>query len=123
MATAPETVLSNVLLLPELKLIQCRSQARDIACESTAVSRPCPHCGQSSSSIYDHRIVRLKDIALTLGDPPTRLQVLKRRFSCKPCKRVFSEVLPGVRPRRRTTERFRAQVMWACDRFNSLKQV
>jgi transposase len=52
-----------------------------------------------------------------------RLVVRKRRFSCRPCGRPFTEPVPGIRKGYRTTERYRRSVLWACENFSDLTQV
>jgi transposase len=51
------------------------------------------------------------------------LEVRKRRFSCKPCGRPFTEYIPGIRKGSRTTERFRRAVLWACENYVDLERV
>jgi transposase len=63
-----------------------------------------------------------------ITDQPIRgagvnLTVLKRRFRCPGCRKVFTEPLQGVRKGFRTTDRFRRGVKWACDNFSDLKRV
>jgi transposase len=52
-----------------------------------------------------------------------RLKILKRRFSCKPCRRPFTEPVPGILPGRRTTQRFRLAVTEACEKYTDLSRV
>jgi transposase len=51
------------------------------------------------------------------------LFLTKRRLYCKPCKKPFTEPVPGVRKGRRTTERYRAELLWACENYTDLKRV
>jgi transposase len=52
-----------------------------------------------------------------------RLVVRKRRFSCRPCGRPFTEPVPGIRKGYRTTERYRRSLLWACENFSDLSRV
>jgi transposase len=52
-----------------------------------------------------------------------RLEIRKRRFFCKPCRKPFTEPIQGVFKSHRTTQRYRKDVMWACANFSDLKQV
>jgi transposase len=52
-----------------------------------------------------------------------KLSIKKRRFFCKPCRKPFTEPIAGVIKGRRTTERYRRAVVWACGAFSDLKQV
>jgi len=51
------------------------------------------------------------------------LKILKRRFRCTNCKKVFTEPIPGVRKGFKTTERYRRGIRWACENFKDLKSV
>ena len=81
----------------------------------------CPKCATPSSSVYDRRWVRLKDDPLRTRQ--TILWVRKRRFSCRTCKKPFTEPVDGVRKGYRTTERYRRRLLWACEHFSDLKSV
>lgn len=51
------------------------------------------------------------------------LCIRKRRFACQPCGRPFTEPVAGIRKGARCTERYRKEVLWACERFGDLKAV
>lgn len=116
--------LPQVLLLPEIKLIkwdQDRWHRQHIWVEKNSIFEVCPKCANKSSSIYDHRWVKLHD-------QPIRgnlvcIHVHKRRFYCKACRKPFTEPVSGVRKGKRTTERYRRGLLWACDNFTDLKRV
>jgi transposase len=118
--TMPEMSLTDFVLLPELRLRHFGSNGLWL-CEKVSDFEVCPRCANPSHSVYDHRWVSVRDEDVR-GDHIT-LKVLKRRFSCKPCRKPFTEPIPGVLPGRRTTQRFRLAVMQACDRYTDLKRV
>jgi transposase len=70
---------------------------------------------------YDSRTVRLKDHPVR--DKLVILRVKKRRYFCRPCKKPFTESLPGVRKGDRCTERYRKGLRWAAENFSDLKKV
>lgn len=112
------------LLLPELKLVGV-SRISD-SCRLFRVTKEvrgavCPKCATFSSVRYDRRKVVLRD--QPLQGKKILLEVWKHRYFCKPCKRPFTEPIDGVMPGRQTTQRFRAQVYWACENFTDLKRV
>lgn len=114
--------LARFTLLPELKCISFRETRKGSLIEAEKVSEfeVCPKCAEKSSSTYDRRWVRVKD-------EPIRgkyivLRIRKRRFWCRPCKKPFTEPVPGIGKRQRTTARFRRALKWACDTFESLKK-
>jgi transposase len=116
--------LARFILLPELKLTNWHKQktaSNLIEAEKFSRFEVCPKCANPSSSIYDHRSVMLKDAPLRGSG--IKLRVLKRRFFCKPCKKPFTEPIPGVGKRHRTTQRYRRDVLWACENFSDLKRV
>jgi transposase len=67
----------------------------ELLAKKESVFEVCPKCATPSSSVYDHRWVRLRDDPLRTRQ--TILWVRKRRFSCKPCKKPFTEPVDGVR--------------------------
>jgi len=121
----PETMLLRHLLLPELKLTRTwrKPLTRTVAMEAEKVSdvEVCPRCATASSSVYDHRTVRVRDTPIR--GLAVRLLVRKRRFSCRPCQRPFTEPVPGIRKGYRSTERYRRSLLWACENFSDLSRV
>lgn len=121
----PETMLLRRLLLPELKFERSwrKPGTRTVAVQAEKVSafEVCPRCATASTSIYDRRTVAIRDAPLR--DVAVRLVVRKRRFSCRPCGRPFTEPLPGIRKGYRTTERYQRSLLWACENFSDLTRV
>ena len=119
--------LFRYLLLPELELLDARPGGRDglggteLFAEKRSPMEVCPRCAQPSTSVYDHRWVRLRDDPLRVRQ--LILFVRKRRFSCRTCRRPFTEPVAGVRKGYRTTERYRNRLLWACEHFSDLKSV
>lgn len=116
--------LSRFVLLPELKLTAWKksSIAQSMAqAKKTSDFEVCPKCANPSSTVYDHRIVKLKDAPVR--GTSIVLSIKKRRFFCKPCKKPFTEPVRGVGKRHRTTQRFRKEVLWACENFSDLDRV
>jgi transposase len=81
----------------------------------------CPHCANPSETTYDHRSVRIKDAPIR--GKGVDLVIRKRRLWCRHCERVFTERVPGVRDRKRHTERYARSILWACEHFSDLKLV
>ncbi len=115
--------LARFVLLPELRLNYIFSQpgsARYFATKERRVEY-CHRCAQPSTIGYDSRVVRLKDSPLR--GKSVELVVKKRRLWCKPCKKPFTERLPGVSKGARTTARYRKELWWASQTFCDLKKV
>lgn len=121
----PEKILSETILLPELKLtgyfrhqlhlfLAARKKAR-------YAMEVCPKCATPSHTGYDKRLVAVKDAPLR--NRAVTLRLTKRRFFCKPCKKPFTEPIAGIRKGRRTTERYRNALLWACENYTDLKRV
>lgn len=116
----PLESIAKLCLLPELKLIQVIPPGLFI-CEKVSEAEVCPRCASLCKAVYDHRWVVIRDTPLR--EKHITLKILKRRFSCKICKKPFTEPIPGVLPGRRMTQRFRLAVMEACKKYTDLSQV
>ncbi len=120
----PEEILARFTLLPDLKMTRFEREfpsTMAISVEKTNPYEVCPRCATRSWSVYDRRTVTIKDEPLRQA--PVVLRIRKRRFSCKPCKRPFTEPVAGVSKGRRFTERFKKSLMWACETFSDIKSV
>ena len=116
--------LSNFVLLPELKLVQSIREDnfnRRLECIKLPKTEFCPSCANPSETTYDHRTVRVKDAPIR--GHGISLVIRKRRLWCKLCRKAFTERIPGVRDRKRHTERYEQSVTWAAEHFSDLKQV
>lgn len=115
---------NRFILLPELKILTHWEQSKfrtHYKCKKESEFEVCPKCATPSWSVHDRRWVKI-------ADQPIRgagiyLHVLKRRFRCPGCKKVFTEPLNGVRKGFKTSERFRRGLRWACENFKDLKRV
>ena len=79
----------------------------------------CSRCAQKTTSVHDRRRSRVRDA-------PARhksifLYVTKRRFRCRPCSKVFTELIPGIQNWKKTTERFRWAVLDAARKIHEPK--
>ncbi|NBW98312.1 transposase, partial [bacterium] len=121
----PKTSLTETVLLPELELTGYYRYLLNITLNARKKDRygmeVCPKCATPSITCYDTRKVRLKDSPIR--NRSVTLVLTKRRFYCKPCKKPFTEPISGVRKGRRTTERYRNEILWACENFTDLKRV
>jgi len=116
--------LSRFILLPELKLVRMtreRLSSGRLECVKVAKLEFCPKCATPSQSTYDHRTVRVLDAPIR--DKTTYLEIRKRRLWCKQCQKPFTEPVPGIRKKKRHTERYARTILWACEHFSDLKQV
>jgi transposase len=112
------------LLLPELKVhkwAKDRFGNQHLWCEKDSDIEVCPKCAQISKVIYDRRWAMLRD--QPIRGVSVTVHVHKRRFFCKSCKKPFTEPLQGIRKGKRTTERYRRGLLWACENFADLTKV
>lgn len=113
------------LLLPELKFTHTthkrQSATTHVWTRKESAMEVCPRCATASSSVYDTRTVKLKDTPIRQHH--VWLHVKKRRWMCKPCGKPFTEPVPGVKKGARSTQRYHASLLWACENFSDLKSV
>lgn len=115
---------SKMILLPELRLVTRWQQNKfrsHYKCVKESEFEVCPKCATKSYSVHDRRWVKIKD--QPIRGAGIGLHVLKRRFRCPGCKKVFTEPLSGVRKGFKTTERYRRGLRWACENFRDLTRV
>lgn len=115
---------NKFILLPELRMVthwQSGKFRTHYKCEKESAFEVCPKCATKSFSVHDRRWVNVKDAPIRGSG--IYLGILKRRFRCPGCKKVFTEPVNGVRKGFKTTQRFRRGVKWACDNFTDLKRV
>lgn len=120
----PETYLSNFFVFPELKIQHVVGSLKGrllIHADSTNTEQACYRCGLFCKSIYDHRLVRIKDAPFR--DRRVILQIRKHRFWCQSCRKPFTELLAGIFKGSRVTERLRKFILWACQTYQTLSQV
>jgi transposase len=121
----PESILLRQLLLPELRYQRSwrkpGTATLSVAAEKQSQLEVCPRCATPSTSTYDHRTVVVRDAPMRAF--AVRLLVRKRRLSCRPCGRPFTEPVPGIIKGYRSTERYRRSLLWACENFSDLKGV
>lgn len=74
----------------------------------------CPRCGRSTWQVHQWHLQRKRDARL--WKKVVWLALLKRRFRCRNCRKVFTEPDPACGARRRTTARLRDTVAgWASE--------
>jgi len=121
----PEENLVRRVLLPELKLIRCHwvpgTRTTNLEVEKVSDVEVCPKCATPSRAVYDHRVAVVRDEPLR--SKLVRLHIRKRRFSCRPCGKPFTEPVQGIRKGSRSTERYKRAVLWACESYSDLASV
>jgi transposase len=122
---SPGDFLANLVSLPELELrfvaVPQRANWVILTLESVSKWRACPRCTTLSSTTYDHRTVKVLDAPFR--DKRVQLRIRKKRYSCRHCRKPFTELVYGIFKGARLTERLRRTILWSCSRFQSLKEV
>lgn len=120
----PEQHLSKLILGKELKLLRSLRyrEGRIWECEKLRQgAEVCPRCGtmctrrsgKASSFVQDEDV----------RGQPIWLKIKKHRYYCPTCRKPFTESVPGILPRRRTTQRLRKQILKDCHDFTNLARV
>lgn len=115
--------LNTFLIGNHLKLLSTKSFKGGYLWEVTKKPSevPCLRCGSL-------RTIRAGKCTSTVRDESFRtvalwLKIHKHRMYCKDCKKTFTEPVPGVWPRRRSTQRFRTAIAKACGSSKDLATV
>ena len=115
---------NNLFGLPELVFTNKSYQRKNtihLYCKKKTKLEYCPKCATKSTTLYDKRFVKVKDVPIR--DKTVFLNIEKRRFYCKSCKKPFTEPIQGVIKGRRSTVRFRKHIFWCASNFDNLKNV
>lgn len=116
--------LASFVLLPDLVLVHIihRSKSSNIyICATKKRPQACQRCATLCSSTYDHRVVHVKDAPLR--GKSVALHIKKRRLWCTACCKPFMEYIGGIGKRSRTTQRYKAAILWAAENFSDLERV
>lgn len=120
----PSRYFTQLLQLPELKISTFSKMGKNFyqfGLDKFSDFEVCPKCATKSHTIYDHVTVKIKDTPIR--DKRVYLNIRKRRFYCKSCKKPFTEPVQGIKKGFRTTDRFRRHIMWCADNFANLHDV
>jgi transposase len=122
----PDANLAQFLVLPALLMQSTRHKKEtiEVFCtkQRSSLGEICPRCAQRSFALYDSRVVRVRDEPLRKASGVV-LVIRKHRYYCKACRKPFTEPVAGILPKQRTTQRFKRTLLWATERFSSLKDV
>lgn len=81
----------------------------------------CPNCASKCEQVYDQRRVKVRDEKIR--NLHVWLEIWKKRYFCPRCKKPKTEPIGGIMPRRRTTQRFRRQILELCDTYSCMEDV
>jgi len=115
---------SKFILLPELKIVshwQSDKFRTRYKCAKESEFEVCPRCAVKCFSVHDRRRIKVQDAPIRGSG--VYLEIIKRRFRCPNCRKVFTEPIQGIRKGFKTTQRYRRGLQWACENFCDLKRV
>jgi len=98
------------LRLPGLVVLGVKETERwiEVVAQCREEEADCPRCGRSTWQVHQWHLQRKRDAKL--WGKEMWLALLKRRFRCRHCRKVFTEPDPACGSRRRTTRRLRQTV-------------
>jgi transposase len=98
----------------DLKVMGFRTEGNGlvVAVRYRCMVRTCPHCGGETSHVHQY-YQQLKE-HIPIWDAPIVLELRKRRFWCRHCRRAFMEPDEVCGWRRRSTRRFRRALADSC---------
>ncbi|KYC41357.1 transposase [Scytonema hofmannii PCC 7110] len=103
--------MTQLLNLPEVvvKSSLQEGQVLFISVHKKVKSAVCPHCGTRSEHLHQNQKYLVKD--LPMGDKEVILDVNRRRFKCKKCRKTFSEKLNFVGTKKTYTHRYAENIV------------
>ena len=103
----PDDCILTSLGLPELLVLDQKEVGNqfEVMVMYRRVKADCPRCGQATPKVHDQRKQSKQDRAIR--DKPVFLHLVKRRFRCLWCGKVFTEPDGIFGVRRRSSRRFR----------------
>ncbi len=97
--------ITSLLGLPEFNVIPMveTNESIYLRVEKISTVEICPDCGSKSSTVHDRRKQPIKD--LSIRGKKLILVLIKHRFRCQHCRKVFSESYDSINRYQRMTKR------------------
>jgi transposase len=111
-----ENCITIQLRLPGVKVLDVKEDRHwiEVLGQYRTEEAECPRCGRSTWQVHQWHLQQKRDARL--WKKVVYLALLKRRFRCRDCRKVFMEPDPVCGARRRTTARLRDTVAgWASE--------
>jgi transposase len=111
-----ENCITIQLRLPGVKVLDVKEDRHwiEVLGQYRTEEAECPRCGRSTWQVHQWHLQQKRDARL--WKKVVYLALLKRRFRCRHCRKVFMEPDPVCGARRRTTARLRDTVAgWASE--------
>lgn len=103
--------MTQLLNLPELVVESSLQEGYTLflSVSKKIKSGVCPHCGTRSEHLHQNQNYLVKD--LPMGDKEVILNLNRRRFKCKKCRKTFSEQFNFVGARKTYTYRYAENIV------------
>lgn len=104
-------VLTELLNLPDVVVESSLKEGKTLILSVTKKTKSavCPQCGKKSDHLHQNQNYLIKD--LPMGDKEVILNINRRRFKCKKCRKTFNEELDFVGARRKHTHRYAENIV------------
>jgi transposase len=104
-------ILTQLLNLPEVVVESSLQEGSVLILSITKKTKSavCPQCGNKSENLHQNQRCLVKD--LPMGDKEVILNLNRRRFKCKICRKTFNEKLDFVGARRTYTHRYAQNII------------
>ena len=112
MAKGQENGTTILLGLKDYKVGDVWGGEEKVVVKTTVKGRKkCPHCG--SARLYGHGMCKPREVLHTWSNGRrVYLELQRRRWKCRDCKRTFAEGRDLVRSRSRLTRQAETEVLW-----------
>ena len=104
-------ILTQLLNLPDVVVESSLKEGSVLilSVSKKVKSAVCPHCGTKSEHLHQNQKYLVKD--LPMGDKEVILNLNRRRFKCKRCRKTFSEHLSFVGTKKGFTHRYAENIV------------
>lgn len=104
-------IMTQLLNLPEVVVESSLKEGSTLilSVSKKGKSAICPHCGSKSEKLPQNQRCLVKD--LPMGDKEVILNLNRRRFKCKKCRKTFNEKLDFVGARKGYTHRYASNIV------------
>jgi transposase len=106
--------LTRSLNLPEFEVTQLavEEEAIHLRCRPVHAVGICPECGAASGQVHEQRERVVRDVAM--NGKAVYLHLVRRRFRCPGCEKVFTERVASIDRWRRYTRRYEQALYEQC---------
>nr|WP_233787573.1 transposase family protein [Dulcicalothrix desertica] len=103
--------MTELLNLPDVVVESSLQEGETLILSVTKKTKSavCPQCGKKSDHLHQNQNYLIKN--LPMGDKEVILNINRRRFKCKKCRKTFNEELDFVGARKKHTHRYAENIV------------